>query len=174
MGPANFAVQKQFALLITALVGAHTNASFSAVQYGTVNIPISKVDSNVRRFIDRLELAQYADARRTFVAAGLGYCITQLGRKRGEANKIVLFGDGSSSLGDEEGVLGTAGLAKYWRNMGKGNTLCTVRVGGKKDGLFRNVVGGDRRLILEVEDWAKVINVLRTVLREVCDVAPEF
>lgn len=177
IGFENYEVQKEFVLLLTAIIGANDKATFAAVQYGFINEPISSVDGNAERFIQKLLTSEYQGASKTFVGAGLGYCISQLGRKRGEPAKIVLFGDGGASLGGLTGPLSPASLADFFRGRSPANRVCAVAVNyPHKPPLFVDIVGGEehRNLVTDVEGWPLILNQLRDLIRTICERPPDF
>lgn len=177
IGFRNYEIQKEFVLLIAAIVGANDKATFSAVQYGFVNEQISNVDGNAERFIQKLLVSEYQAATETFVGAGLGFCISQLGRKRGEPAKIVIFGDGGATLGGLTGPLSPASLADFFRRRSPANRVCAVAVNfPSKPPLFVDIVGGEanRSLVTDVEGWPLILNQLRDLIRSICEETPEF
>lgn len=177
IGFKNYEDQREFVLLLAAIIGANDKATFSAVQYGFVNEPISNLDGNAERFIEKLLSSEYQAASRTFVGAGLGFCISQLGKRRGEPAKIVLFGDGGATLGGLTGPLSPASLADFFRGRSPANRICAVAVNfPTKPPLFIDVVGGEknRNLVTDVEGWPLILNQLRDLIRTICERPPEF
>lgn len=175
IGLEHYEFQKQFVLLLAAIIGANDDATFSAVQYGFVNERISNLDGNAERFIDKLLASEYQAAPESFVGAGIGFCIRQLGRRRGEPAKIVLFGDGGASLGGLTGPLSPASLADFFRRRSPANRVCAVVVNyPSKPPLFVDIVGGERNLVTDVTGWQLILNQLSDLVRTICERAPEF
>lgn len=175
IGFRDYENQKEFVLLLTAIIGANDKATFSAVQYGFVNEPISNIDGNAERFIDKLLGSTYQAAPETFVGAGLGFCISQLGRRRGEPAKIVIFGDGGATLGGLSGPLSPASLADFFRGRSPANRVCAVAVNfPSKPPLFVDIVGGERNLVTDVNGWPLILNQLRELIRTICERPPVF
>lgn len=177
LGPDNYEIQRQFVLLLAAIIGANPRASFAAVQYGLVNVPISNLDRNAPRFIQKLLSSQYQGAPTTFVGAGLAACISQLLRRRGEPAKLVIFGDGGANIGAETGPLSPPSLADFFRRRSPANRICAVAVDfPRKPPLFVDIVGGraNRSLVTDVEGWPLILNQLRDLIRTICERAPEF
>lgn len=177
IGTRNYQIQQEFVLLLAAIIGANDKATFSAVQYGFVNEPISNVDGNAERFIQKLLASEYQAATETFVGAGLAFCISQLGRKRGEPAKIVIFGDGGATLGGLTGPLSPARLADVFRSRSPANRICAVAVNfPTKPPLFVDIVGGpaNRSLVTDVNGWPLILNQLRDLIRTICERPPLF
>lgn len=173
MGKKDFELQKQFVAIIAAIVGAEDGAQFAAVQYGLSNKKIRNLRGNADNFLLLLERAKFAKARRTFIGAGLAYCVSQLGRRRGEPSKIVILGDGRSSYGDVDGLLGPGAIADAFRGRSPANRVCTVAVGFSDTSLFEEIAD-DEDSVLEVGDWPRVLNILRELVRDICYRPPDF
>lgn len=177
IGEENYEIQRQFVLLLTAIIGANDRASFAAVQYGLVNEPISNLDRNAERFIVKLLKSEYQAAPTTFVGAGLGYCISQLLRRRGEPAKLVIFGDGGATLGAQTGPLSPKSLANFFRRRSPANRICAVAVNyPRKPRLFIDIVGGRKKknLVVDVNGWPTILNQLRELIRTICERPPLF
>lgn len=173
LGEEDFNLQKDFVAIIAAIVGAEPGAQFAAVQYGLVNKPIRNLRFNPDNFLLLLEAAEFARARRTFIGAGLAYCVSQLGRRRGEPSKIVVLGDGRSTYGSLTGALSPTAIADRWRARSPANRVCTVAVGFADTSLFEQIADNPG-LVLEVTDWMRVLNILRELIRDICARPPIF
>lgn len=173
LGRDDFELQKQFVAIIAAIVGAEEGAQFAAVQYGLSNKKIRNLRGNPDNFLLLLERAKWARARRTFIGAGLAYCVSQLGRRRGEPSKIVVLGDGRSTYGDLGGLLSPGAIADGFRARSPANRICTVAVGFSDTSLFEEIAD-DSSLVLEVGDWPRVLNILRELVRDICYRPPDF
>lgn len=173
IGFDNFELQKEFVLLITAIVGAEQDSTFSATQYGGLNIPISTPD-DAEDFIVKLEASQYQSVPLTFLNAGLLYCTTVLKRFQGAPAKLIVLGDGGATFGREFGFLSGRKIAENFRNRHPGNGVCAVTVGYEgKPQLFVDIAGGTENVV-GVDGWPKILNALRSLVRAICDRPPEF
>lgn len=172
IGTDNYELQKEFVLLVSAIVGAEANSTFAGTQYGGVNIPISST-AGPEDFIVRLIGSEFQSAPITFLNAGLLYCTSVLRKFRGAPAKVVIFGDGGATYGREFGPLSGRRIASKFRRT-KSNKICAVTVGfeGKPE-LFVDIAGAKDQVV-EVDGWPKILNVLRTLVREICDRPPVF
>lgn len=97
--PEQFLIQKQFVRLVSAIISVDS-ARFAGVQYGLANVLISEVTDNVALFDKRVILSTQANAPRTFLAAGIGFCISRLRRVSGDG-QIIMLGDGRSNFAND-------------------------------------------------------------------------
>lgn len=173
IGVDNYELQKEFVLLVTAIVGADENSTFAATQYGGVNIPISRTEDAVD-FIVNLQGSKFQAAPLTFLNAGLLFCTTVLRKFQPEPAKIIILGDGGANFGRERGFLSGRRIADKFRKRSSGNKICAVTVDyvGKPE-LFVDITGA-RDQVVGVDGWPKILNVMRTLVREICDRPPVF
>lgn len=173
IGVENYELQKEFVLLVTAIVGAEEKSTFAATQYGGVNTPISTTD-DAEDFIVKLLGSSFQAAPLTFLNAGLLFCTTQLRKFRPEPAKIIILGDGGANFGRERGFLSGRRIASNFLRRSPGNEICAVTVGyeGKPE-LFVDITGA-RDQVVGVDGWPKILNVLRSLVRSICDRPPEF
>ena len=155
--------------LVAAVVGVDTNAEFAAVQYGLRNILISLLTGNVDQFLLAVDRSRLRRARRTFISAGLAFCIRQLNQRPGDANKIVLLGDGRSNFGGNP-----IPTAERWLSAASSNRICSVGVGFENTSVLQAIAGGDPDMVLTSDDWEKVTNILGDLVYQVCGIPPGF
>lgn len=172
IGSRNYEIQKEFVLLIAAIIGAKDRIALSAVQYGSVNVPISNLDGSAESFIGKLRNSKYQNASETVIAFGLGYCISQLGRAKAIPSKLVIFGDSGATLGAGPGQITPVLLSDFFlRRSPTYRKICAVTVNFQtKPPLFVDVVGGEknRNLVIDVESWPLILNQLKDVIRAIC------
>lgn len=140
-----FINQTQFVQDIVSVIAVDQPVEVAAVQYATANSPITPLTVNIGNFNVLLEnLAQTKGA--SFVVGGINYCFSQLFRRRGEANKIVLLGDGRSNIGSS-----AIARADLFRSVG-GN-VCVVGAGFTDDDELLAIAGGDPSLVFQVDSF---------------------
>ena len=166
---SDWSAQKFLVELVAAVVGVDTNAEFAAVQYGLRNIGISLLTGDVDQFLLDVEANRLARARRTFIAAGLAFCIRQLNQRPGDANKIVLLGDGRSNFGGNP-----IPTAQRWLSAAPSNRICSVGVGFENTAVLQAIAGGDPDMVLTSDDWEKVTEILGDLVYQVCGIPPDF
>lgn len=175
VGRRNYELQKQFVLLIAAIIGADEDSAFAAVQYGVPMERISAIERDASRFLERVRLSNFRNSNRVLLAGGLSFCTTIFRTRTDEVNKIVVLGDGQSKFGGRGGPLGPVGVAKTFRDLSPGNSVCAVAVGfEEKPQLFLDVVGNNPRLVIRADGWPTVLNKARTLVRQICERASDF
>lgn len=173
MGVENYELQKEFVLLVAAIVGADDKSTFAATQYGGVNKPISRT-TDAQNFIVNLQGSEYQAAPLTFLNAGLLFCTSTLAKFRGAPAKVIVFGDGGANFGREFGPLSGRRVASKFRNRSPANEICAVTVAYEgKPQLFVDIAGA-RDQVVGVDGWPKILNVLRSLVRSICDRPPVF
>lgn len=159
----DYELQKEFVEIVAAIVAVDEDAAFGAVQYGLRNIPISRLTTNANQFLRNVERSRLASASRTFIAAGLGHCIRALRRVPGNANKIVLLGDGRSNFGGNPVPI----AQRFLPPRGNG-AICSVGVGFQDTDMLLNIVGGDPRNVLQIDEYFELLDILDILVAQVC------
>jgi len=159
---ADYTAQKEFVELIAAIVGVDTDAAFAAVQYGLRNIGISSLTNDVDEFLLDVAASNLASAPRTFIAAGLGWCIQELRARPEDANKIVLLGDGRSNFGGNP-----VPIAKKFRKPVGDGAICAVGIGFRDRRVLKRITGSRTR-VLAIHDYFELLDILDQVVTEIC------
>lgn len=161
-----FQVQKDFVNLIATLA-APANASFSAVQYGLSNTFISSNTHNVSQFTDSVENSELMKATRTFLSAGLAFCISQVaGLPERAGRKIVVLGDGQANFGEKALpiVMAAAGQADIY----------AVGVGFPTDSTrLLEITGGQEDRVFGISNFSEVPKVVVELTRALCNAEPK-
>lgn len=171
----DYELQKNFVLLVAGIIAGDPDAEFAATQYSIIQQPIHLLDNDAVQFQLDMDATEQSVIKKTFISAGLGFCINQMNGLDGQPNKIVILGDGRHNFGDKSGPLGPGALADRWRARDPGNKVCAVAVGYRQN-LTRllQIVGGDSDLILEAEEWEDLIEILKDLVMEVCGIPAVF
>jgi len=164
---ADFTSQKDFVQLVAAIVGVDTDAAFAAVQYGLRNIGISSLTNDVDQFLLDVDASELEGAPRTFVAAGLGFCINELRPRTEDANKIVLLGDGRSNFGGNP-----VPIAKTFREPTGDGAICAVAVGFTDLSVLNGITGSSTR-VLNIDGYFELLDILDQVVTEICEFADD-
>jgi len=104
----------------------------------------------------------------SFVVGGVNYCFSQLFRRRGEANKIVLLGDGRSNIGSQ-----AYRRANLFRRLG--GSVCTVAAGFADNSQLLKIAGGDPNLVFEVDNFLDILNlqlIIEDLVFGICGISP--
>ena len=160
-----FEAQRDFVTLVAAIVGADTDAAFAAVQYGLRNIAISSLTNDVDSFLLDVDASELARADRSFIAAGLGFCINELRPRPEDANKIVLIGDGESNFGGNP-----IPIARRFRQPRGNGAICAVGIGFRNLRVLRRITGSRSR-VLDIDEFFELLDILDQVVFEICDFA---
>lgn len=161
---ANFNAQKQFVQDVASVIATGTNpVELAAVQYGTSASVISELTVDAGKFIWDVEATEPLRSPATFVAAGINFCFSRLFRRRHEAKKIVLLGDGRSNIGSS-----AVRRADTFRRF-KGE-VCTVGAGFTDDRELLAIAGGDASRVFEVEEFLDVLSIEKIIEDIVLDI----
>lgn len=159
----DFQRQKEFVELVSAIIGVDTEVEFSAVQYGLRNTAVSGLTRNANQFLARVSRITLNRAPRTFLAAGVGYCIQQLRKRPGDANKIVILGDGRSNFGGNP-----VPIAQQFLPPAGTGSICAVGIGFADISMLEQVVGGHPDRVIAIDDYFQMIDILELVVADVC------
>lgn len=158
---SEFAMMREFVLFITAILAGNGENAFAATQYGLRNIDISRLTSDADEFLLAVDDAELADAPRTFIAAGLGFCVRELRPRLEDANKVVLFSDGRSNFGGNP-----VPIAQKFREMYDGD-ICAVGVGFENTSVLEDIAGSPQRVIA-IDDYFALLDIVDQIVAEVC------
>lgn len=161
--PAEFTAQKNFVLDMVAILSPGREVELAAVQYGARNSPISRLTSAFTKFTLAVDRTQQLNSDTTSIRSGIVYCFNQLKRRRGEALKIVLLGDGEANRRGNP-----VPIAKRFRRL-RGE-ICAIGVGFKNMQSLLNIVGGDPAKVLTVDDFFELSDIIENLVEKVCDV----
>lgn len=157
-----YEIQTSFAHLVSALMAVDDSAQFSAVQYGLRNILISDSTANEDLFQRRVELSELAGAPRTFLAAGLGFCVQDLrGNPAPEERNIVMLGDGRSNFGTDS-ISSVVAQANA--------TIYAVGIGFVVNTRLLELTEGDESRIFSLADYSMMAAAAFNLVRDVCNV----
>lgn len=158
-----FQTQKNLVKLI-ASVAAPGNASFSAVQYGLSNTFITGTTFNLAEFRVAVQNSTLAKARRTFLSAGIAFCISQVvSEPAGAGRKIVVLGDGRATFSEDSLpiVLAASGQADIY----------AVGIGFPRDSKrLLQITGGRKDRVIGISRYSEVVNVVPRLIRSLCNV----
>ena len=162
---ADYRAQKDFVELVSAIISVDPNAAYAAVQYGLRNVAISDLTSDANAFLLDVDRSHLAGAPRTFIAAGLGFCISELRPRTEDANKIVLLGDGRSNFGGNP-----VPVARQFLPPRGTGSICAVGVGFQNTKVLQDIVGGDRNKVLPVDGYFELIDILDVLVSDICNI----
>ena len=141
----------------------------AAVQYGNTTSPISRLTVDVNALSLALVRTTQLGSPTTAVGRGINFCIRQLRRTRGEANKIVLLGDGRSTIGPN-----AVRRADLFRRLG--GEVCAVGAGFSDDSELLAIAGGDPEKVFVVGNFIDVLElqfIIENLVDQICGDAPE-
>lgn len=160
MTGAEYKVQQDLVKLIASLTRAG-GSTFSAVQYGLTNIPISAQTGNIYEFRKDVDKSFSEKATRTFVGAGLGFCAANLHTEpKGDGRKIVFLGDGRSNFF-------TLSLPLVLTTL-KDIKVFAVGVGFPRDAKTLLQIAGNKSRVCAVNRYSDVHGIVIKLLRNIC------
>jgi len=162
ISPEEYKMQKEFVELIAGITSVDTDVGYAAVQYGLRNVGISSLTNDANQFLLDVAASNLARAPRTFIAAGLGFCIQELRARPEDANKIVLLGDGRSNFGGDP-----VPIARTFRPPRGNGSICAVGIGFRDRRVLRRIAG-NRNRVLAINDYFELLDILDQVVTEIC------
>ncbi len=160
---AEFENEKNFVLDVASIISSDQPVELAAAQYSTSIAPITRLTPYVAGFEESVRnAAQIGGA--SFVVGGVNYCFSQLMRRYGEANKIVILGDGRSNIGST-----AVRRAELFRRMG--GSVSAVAAGFADDKELLAIAGWDRNKVFRVNSFADVLalhEVIKKLVFRVC------
>lgn len=157
-----FQAQKDFVDLIVAILATDDPGNFCAVQYGRTTNAISPLTGKKLSFLNRIAWAVQVGGYETNIAAALGYTGFQLRAGLGDANKIIILGDGLETIGFRP-----KRIAK--RILADGTRICAVAVGGFSTTQLEEITG-DGNLIFEIDSFFDLAEVVVGFVNDVCGI----
>ncbi len=160
---AEFQNEKNFVLDVVSIISRDQPVELAAAQYSTSVVPITPLTPNVTEFDKSVQNSSQIGGA-SFVVGAVNYCFSQLLRRPGEANQMVILGDGRSNIGSS-----TVNRADFFRQMG--GSLSTVAAGFADDKELLAIAGGDRNMVFRVNSFADVLalhEVIKKLVFRVC------
>lgn len=153
----DYRAQKEFVQLVAAIIGTDEDAEFAAVQYGFKNRKISRLTNDVNDFLLKLDGSAHARAPLTRIGRGIRFCRKRLSRRIGDANKIIVLGDGRSRH---------VRLGKFKKT--RGIEICAVGVGFQNTDMLTAIAGGNPNRVFAIDEYFELIDVVESIVRDVC------
>lgn len=155
-----FTDQKNFVDLIVAITGTDRRANYCAVQYHSNRTPISPLTGNKDTFLRRVQAAKLKRGG-TNIAAGIRYATHQLRSQVGDANKLVLLGDGFKTVGRSP----KSAARSFLRVAGP---ICAVAV-GPSDIKGLTDITGDANRVFNIGQFLELSEIIVQVVVDVCE-----
>lgn len=158
-----FGLEKDFILDITAIIGVDSRSKFAAGQYGARTYKISSLTSDVSGFNLDVNRADFQNDPATSVGSGIVFCDRQLRRERGDANKIVVIGDGRNNLGGDP-----VRRADNFRKR-TGGEVSTVGI-GFKDTRALTAIAGSKARVFSIDDYVELSFIIEDLVYDICGI----
>ncbi len=162
---AEFNNQKNFVLDLVSVLAVDEAAEVAACQYASAVSPIQPLTVDTAKFNLAVDRANQVSGQ-SFVVGGVNYCFSQLWRRRGEANKIVLLGDGRSNIGSS-----AVERADLFRKLG--GSVSAVGAGFKDDRELLRIAGGNKDLVFQADSFLDVLTLqsfIEGLVSQICGV----
>ncbi len=157
--------QRNFVLDIVSVVSVDDAAEVAACQYASSVNPIQPLTADIAKFNVAVNHTRQVSGQ-SFVVGGINYCFSQLWRRRGEANKIVLLGDGRSNIGSS-----AVARADLFRAVG--GRVAAVGAGFKDDTELLRIAGGNKNLVYQASSFRDVLTLqsfIEKLVSQICEV----
>lgn len=161
---SEYRAELDFILDVVSVVSVDIAVELAAVQYGIANSPISPLTTDIVDFIKKVDNEQRLRSRGSNLVGGINYCFSQLFDRPGEANKMVVLGDGRSTIGNN--AIARADLFRKET----GGKICTVGAGFRRKKRLLKIAGGDKSLVFRVDSFLDVLALERVVEKLVEDI----
>lgn len=159
----DYKLQQDFVKLVASVANVD-GATASAVQYGTVNEPISARTSDASVFRSRVDASMSQQSDGAFIGAGLGFCISnvQMGN-RGDGRKVVLLGNGRGRFTDTF-------LDQVLDALKRSDEVLSVGVGRRQNvSALLQAVGGNSQNFYSIGGMNSAVDVVVAVMRRICN-----
>lgn len=150
-----FTNEKDFVLDVVSVI-VDNPVELGAVQYASSVSTITDLTPDDAKFNELIQFRTPQLGGLSFVVGGINACFSQLSRRRGEALKLVLLGDGRSNIGSS-----AVRRANQFRRFG--GEVCTVGAGFKDDRELLAIAGGDPDKVFEVDSFDNVLQLERII-----------
>lgn len=174
---AEYELQQSFVAAAVAILGGYADTKVAVVEYGGITDPIFPLGTpNDFTLIDILTDIS-SQSILTFIGPALGWCETQFRRSPNAVQKMVILGDGQSSLGDIGRIgftrFGAVGISRAFVRRSVGNDVCAAIIGrGKIDqnkDFFLAMVLDRRNRLFGVPRWLDILNVIENLFIDICE-----
>ena len=166
MPPAEFQAEKNFVLDLISIIAVDKPVEVSAVQYATANTAISPLTVDIEGFNLNVQKTKQMKGK-SFLVGGVNYCFAQLFRRRSEAIKIIMLGDGESNIGGD-----AVKRANLFRAIG--GDLSVVAAGFPNDKQLLKLAGGDPFKVFDVASFFDTLAlqiIIEELVLDVCGIA---
>lgn len=157
----DFIAQKNFIELVVAITTTDAPGNFCAVQYGRTTSPISKLIGKKIKFLNKVQRANQVGGYETNIASALAYAQFQLRPRLDDPRKIILFGDGLDTVGEDP-----INVAKDLRK--EGTELCAVQVGDIENSRALRQITGSRNRVLKIRQYLDVGEIIIAIVHDIC------
>lgn len=163
LSPNDFQLQRDFVALIAATLGVDNDVHVASWQYGPRVRRISSLSADINAFLLRLETWQQdLVVNRNFLAGAISGCRNELRRRRNDANKLVLIGNGRTSFFQQAIAVNVANAFRR-----QNGAVCAVTVSNANTRFFTRLTGTSER-VLGVTDFSLFDTILTDIVSDIC------
>lgn len=152
-----------FMLDITSIIGVDEPAEFAAVQFTNRRHTISELTTDSSSFNLLVNETKQVGGQSS-ISSGVAFCISQLTRRRREANKIVILSDGESRMARRD-----IQLTNIFRRIG--GEVSVVGAGELDEEALLRLVGKDRSRLFNVDSFLDVFrlhDIVEELVLKIC------
>lgn len=171
-----YELQQSFVAAAVAILGGYANTKVAVVEYGGIIDPIFPLGTpNDFTLIDILTDTSLQSIL-TFVGPALGWCEKEFRKMPNAVQKMVILGDGQSSLGDIGRFgftrFGAVGISRAFIRRSVGNDVCAAIIGRgnvtKNRDFFLAMVLQRRNRVFGVPRWLEILNLIDDLFNDIC------
>eukprot|EP00178_Gracilaria_changii_P014139 TRINITY_DN4012_c0_g1_i1.p1 TRINITY_DN4012_c0_g1~~TRINITY_DN4012_c0_g1_i1.p1 ORF type:complete len:244 (-),score=40.30 TRINITY_DN4012_c0_g1_i1:296-1027(-) len=161
-----FQLQLDFVNIIAGVVALDQGSQYAGIQYGLRPRFISRLTNDADQFLLDVKSTLQLKSPRTFIAPGIAGCMRQFRSVPGEANKIILLGDGRSTFDSRDPPLDPPSIAQQFLSE-PNNAISAVAVSFPNTAMLEAITGTPDR-VFKVDDWFSVLDVITELVEQVC------
>lgn len=158
---AEYLAQKNFVDIIIQIVTTGAPANYAGAQYHSGILPISDLTKNRTVYLRKLHRSMRHSGG-TNIASGIRFCAKQMRQRRGDANKMVIIGNGFRTRGREQNR-----AARNFLNLG--GALCAVSVGKSPNLPALEKLTRDAGRIVTIDEFFELSEIIVQVVQDVCE-----
>lgn len=171
-----YELQQSFVATAIAILGGYQGTKVAVVEYGGVIDPIVPLQTPSDLTLVDVILDTSLESVLTFVGAGLGWCVKEFRKDPQAVQKIVVLGDGQTSLGDIGRFgftrFGAVGISRAFIRKSVGNDVSAAIIGRGKvrrnRDFFLSVVLRRRSRVFGVPRWLNIVNLIEELFTDIC------
>lgn len=155
-----YGLQINFVDIVMNIITVDKPANYAAVQYHSSTTGISQLVNSKKTFVERLHKSKRI-AGGNNIAAGMRFCTKQLSPHRGDANKLVVLGNGFAKVTKDQ----VQAAKQFFRS---GGSVCAVAVGKANRKGLKKLTRSNARIV-NITGFFKLSEIVVDFVHQVCN-----